>query len=652
MTSLRNTLKPGLAAQTDSRPDLARNWFILISIAILVSYVYAFLEWSFFITQPSYASVSTNLIIKLTILLFSGFIISAIFGFILIALFLIFRFIPIAKIQVIGINAGRLVLAFLLACVALLLIDNFTYTIFTFGIITASGFWRAAYGVLFVFLVYLGFRECSPLVRPLNLTDYKKKYWQILTAFGLIVISIMSILTTYLKEPAKAAAQTPILPGQYSLRPNIILIGSDGVNASHMSLYGYPRETTPWLDSLAQSALVTENAFSNATTSTASDTSILTGKYPTTTRVMYPPDFLQGENSTQHLPAILKQMGYYNIEIGIPHYVDAYTVNFKEGFDLVNGRTVQNYPTLYLGWKISGDYPAYFIGVTFERIFSRLKHIFFIETIDNPYREVTTGYGMMMTDQERIDQLITLLGNTDQPLFAHIHLMGTHGSTYSPKNPFFSDGKVQNEPFDKNFYDDAIRDFDSYLNQLFTYLENSGVLNNTIVIIYSDHGQDYTIDRLPLVFIFPNDEFAGVIKTNTQNLDIAPTLLDYLNYPIPEWMEGESLLSLDLNPQRPIFSSGVNPSLFTALELNNQIDQTQLASPWYQFGTVRMNLCDQYYQVILMNNIWIEGQIPGHTSPCDPSTLPTKTEARTMILDHLKTHGFDISTLQKDTANQ
>lgn len=648
MTVSPNPLKHDLAAATNSKPNLARNWFILISVAILVSYSYAFLEWSFFITQPSYTSVSTNLIIKLTVLFFSGFIISAIFATMLIALFLFFGFIPSVEIQYIGINAGRLVLAFLLACLALLLIDNFTYTIFKFGIITSSGIWRAAYGLLFVILVYIGFRECAPLIKPLNTIDYKKKYWQILIAFGIIAVSILSFLTTYLKEPTKAANQTIIPSKQNLARPNIILIGSDGVNASHLSLYGYHRDTTPWLNTIAQKALIAENAFANATTSTASVTSILTGKFPATTRVMYPPDILQGENSTQHLPGLLKQMGYYNIEIGIPHFIDAYTVNFKEGFDLVNGRTIQNYPTLYIGWKIGGDYPAYFIGVTFERIFSRLKHIFFIETIVNPYREVTTGYGMMMTDSERIDQLITLLGNSNQPLFAHVHLIGTHGSTYTPINPYYSRGQVQNEPFDINYYDDAIRDFDSYLNQLFTFLENSEIINNTIIVIYSDHGQDYTIDRIPLVFIFPNDEFAGVIKTNTQNLDIVPTLLDYLSYPLPEWVEGESLLSLNLTPERPIFISGVNPSLFTTLEINSQIDQAQLSSPWFQFGVIQLNICNNYYQLILVNNYWDEGRIANHTASCNPVTLPTTSEARQMILDHLETHGFDIATLNDD----
>ena len=77
MTVFRDFFKLNLALSSSPMQKPARNWFILISIAILVSYAYAFFEWFFFITQPSYTAVSTNLIIKLSVLFFSGLIISA-----------------------------------------------------------------------------------------------------------------------------------------------------------------------------------------------------------------------------------------------------------------------------------------------------------------------------------------------------------------------------------------------------------------------------------------------------------------------------------------------------------------------------------------------------------------------------------------------
>ena len=647
MNPIPNSLQPVPATSLYSKKRMARNWFILISIAILVSYLYAFLEWFFFITQPSYTAVSTNAIIQVTVLFFSGFIIAAVFSFTLAVLFLLLQRLPPGVVQVTGLNAGRWILAFLIACLSLLLIDNFTYTIFKIGIVNSTGMWRAAYTMLFASLLLLAYKQCAFFITPLTNKAYRQRSWVLLAAFSLVAISMVMVLTSYLTQSATAqAAVQPASGLSLERRPNIIIIGSDGVNAASTSLYGYSRETTPTLTSLASQALLVENAFHNGNTSTGSTTSLLTGKLPTTTRVVYPPDILLGDNATEHLPGILKQQGYRTVEIALPHYVDAFNVNFQQAFDLVNGRSVDNYPMLYLGWKIGGDYPAYFIGVTAERIFSRLKHIFFIQTMENPYDEVTTGFGMMMTDQERIDQLIALFQSSSQPLFAHVHLMGTHGPLYYPVNPYYSQGKVQTEPRETDFYDDAIRDFDAYLAQLMAFLQESGLRNNTIVVIYSDHGKDLTFDRVPLVFIFPHGESAGVITANAQNLDVAPTLLDYLGLPIPTWMEGDSLFSENLTLDRDIFIPGVNFSTFTSTVNWDEIDTAKIAPPFFQFGKLRMIVCDKFYQVDLTSGDWSEGQIPTHTAPCDPATLPTMAEARQKMLEHLASQGFDVSILQ------
>jgi arylsulfatase A-like enzyme len=224
--------------------------------------------------------------------------------------------------------------------------------------------------------------------------------------------------------------------------------------------------------------------------------------------------------------------------------------------------------------------------------------------------------------------------------------MGTHGPYYSPVNPYYSKGQVQAEPTQIDFYDDAIRDFDAYLGQLMMFLQESGLQDNTIVVIYSDHGKDLTFDRVPLVFFFPHGESAGVITANSQNLDVAPTLLDYLDLPIPTWMEGDSLLASKMAGNRRIFIPGVNFDKFSSRPNWNEIDTTQIMPPFFQFGKLRMVVCDKFFQVDLTSEEWSEGQIPGHTAPCDPSTLPTMTEARQTMIDHLAGQNFDVSILQ------
>ena len=76
-----------------------------------------------------------------------------------------------------------------------------------------------------------------------------------------------------------------------------------------------------------------------------------------------------------------------------------------------------------------------------------------------------------------------------------------------------------------DFYDDAIREFDGAVGELVEILRARGVLGNTLIIIYSDHGMGSNARlRTPLMFLFPGGELTGGVSTNVQNLDIAPRL--------------------------------------------------------------------------------------------------------------------------------
>ena len=106
--------------------------------------------------------------------------------------------------------------------------------------------------------------------------------------------------------------------------PNIILFSVEGLDASHLSVFGYERDTTPFLDEIADDSLIAENNFTNSLKTAGSIVSLLTGKYPTTTRVLFPPDILRADDSYQHLPGILRNAGYYAAQFGQKYYVDAY----------------------------------------------------------------------------------------------------------------------------------------------------------------------------------------------------------------------------------------------------------------------------------------------------------------------------------------
>jgi len=166
-----------------------------------------------------------------------------------------------------------------------------------------------------------------------------------------------------------------------------------------------------------------------------------------------------------------------------------------------------------------------------------------------------------ITDDARIDELRRFIGdNFATPFFAHVQLVGTHGSKFDPPDRLFSKDKEQTEKWMVDFYDDAIRHFDKLLENVYDHLVQRQVMENTIIVVSSDHGIQYTFsDRLPLIFRFPNQQYYGRLIHNTQRMDIAPTILDYLQVKIPNWMEGQSHLNGDqgLEMTRSIYSGTV-----------------------------------------------------------------------------------------------
>ena len=154
----------------------------------------------------------------------------------------------------------------------------------------------------------------------------------------------------------------------------------------------------------------------------------------------------------------------------------------------------------------------------------------------NPFATVTQTTDTKH-DTEQLDHLLSLLRESDDPLFVHVHLMGTHGPRFDPQEKEFSLWRSQEEDWSIDFYDDSILNFDRKIGRLLDTLEQSGEINDTILIVYSDHPMQFNVRwRMPLVFHFPDHQFAGRIETNVQNLDIAPTILDFLNIDPPEWM--------------------------------------------------------------------------------------------------------------------
>jgi hypothetical protein len=610
-----------------------KHWFKLLVLTSLAVYLYIFMEWIFFTTKPSFMSLM-ELPQKLTIFFLSAFVLTIPLLALAGCTLFLFKWCKISWILAI-------VPALLFTFLSLILFDNFTYTVFEFGVVTSQGVWRVVYAaaLIAIFMYYL--KSISKHLQSRSNGAMSFLAYLMLFLFSLSAVIFVGGIRGSRLNLAGNNSQAPSI----SNMPNIILVGWDGVNATHLSVYGYEKENTPHLQRLVSNGLLIENAFSNAGKTGGSLTSLLTGKYSTETRVVFPPDILLNEDAYQHLPGILKQMGYSTVQISMPYYGDAYERNIREGFDAVNFRAENANPLLGQFAKMGGSGSFYFSGQVIVRITERLAHIFLIREMENPYAALTEPV-LATHDNERLQSMFDTLDQTEGPLFLHVHMMDMHGPKFYVPRQVFSAGQTQRTEWMMDFYDDSILNSDHYLNELFNHLSETGELQNTMVILYSDHGMKWDpLVRVPLIFWFPGGQYAGRIGENVQLIDVAPTILDYLGVSQPVWMQGRSILTDDLPAARPIFSANVGEDQLMLSEDRTiwMVDERKISAPFYQLGAVNLVMCDQWFSLNLQEPQLVHGDVQGSTASCPQADIPSLEDATKLLLQHLFDAHYDIS---------
>ncbi|MHC1785124.1 MAG: sulfatase-like hydrolase/transferase [Anaerolineaceae bacterium] len=604
------------------------SWKSLFFTTFVCILTYSILEWLFIITKPSFLSAVDQFQKFKSFLVAESFFSVFVFG-ILLLFFLISRVPGLSRYSRFIKGICQIFPAFFAAALAILLIDNFTYTIFNWGIVTSEGYYRAVYILVFL-LIYLAVYAW---------TGESLAWWDThFTPRGMnrfvlpILIALLLVVLGLSNQTRMTAGAIELAAQQTSNRelPDILLLTGDGINTTQTSIFDPVRETTPRIAELAAKSLVAENAFTNAGNTAGSIISIYTGKYPTDTRLLYPPDILRGEDSYQHLPGILKSLGYYTAEFAAPHNADAYDQNLISGFDIANGRSVQNNLLFSQLNHFLQTNDAYLVYEMLNRLFDRLGHIFYLSNMTND-QALVEGEAQKYDDQSKITGVIDILQKTDQPVFAHIHWMGTHAGRYTPE-----------DENDETNNDENIREFDAGVGQIIDELIRSKKLDNTILIVSTDHARMYfTTKRIPFLIHFPDDEFASRFQSNVQLLDIAPTLLDYLGIAKPVWMEGDSLLQGEL-PERVIFGVGVP----NEIRDTGFVAKEYMKPPFYQFGYISVVYCSSWYRFSFEDYQMMSGEIQGYINPCPQEDKVTEQKVYEWMNQHLNDKGFEVD-LQK-----
>ena len=323
-------------------------------------------------------------------------------------------------------------------------------------------------------------------------------------------------------------------------RPNLVLIVVDTLRSDHLSAAGYPRETSPILENLARRGTFFDRFYSHSAVTRPSVATLFTSR------------FVSGHGITNQggaglarelpsLPEILHRSGYSTRAFVTNPQIHP-LLGFDRGFD------------------------------RYERLFDRDVDPVRLQPGDLvklPASEVFASAQESLAELRR------------RPFFYYIHLLDPHGPYQPPAEDLaiFADpdyrgvitgsiadfvryAQFRSHPEDldhfRALYDGEIRSMDRALGEFVDWLERSGHLDNTHLLLTADHGEEFMEHgatghsfqlfeesiRVPLLWIGPGVPAGRRVGDVAGLVDVLPTVLDVLGVPRPE----ESLRGRSLRP--------------------------------------------------------------------------------------------------------
>ena len=330
----------------------------------------------------------------------------------------------------------------------------------------------------------------------------------------------------------------------------IILVMADTIRPDHLGVYGYGRDTTPTLERLATDGTRFDDTMAQATWTKVSTPSILTSLYPLSHTVKDVPDRLPSSATT--LAELYRTAGHATLSFSSVTFSGAAT-NLHQGFEELHEAASR------------------------------------------------TGNNSGKSAREFVDRLLPWLDlHRDVPFFVFLHLFDPH-SPFEPRPPYntmwadptgraahdarvaevrrqidspFLRGQVMPNQADldasgidveaflsyrKAWYDGSIRGMDAEIGRLLVRIEALGLTDRVVLAFIGDHGEEFLehgsswhgqsvygeLTQVPFILWAPGRVPASrQVGETVRTIDLLPTLLELSGLPVPESVQGQSLLPL------------------------------------------------------------------------------------------------------------
>ncbi|OUS15931.1 hypothetical protein A9Q88_09265 [Gammaproteobacteria bacterium 50_400_T64] len=365
-------------------------------------------------------------------------------------------------------------------------------------------------------------------------------------------------------------------PGSRDKKPNLLMIGSDTLRADRLGSADYIRNLSPQIDQLAEQSVSFSNCYTPLARTAPSLASMLTGTWPHNhgIRTNYPYDE-QLDLPVDNLIQSLNKEGYTTAAVTDWAGADLGKINF--GFKQLNVPQDQWNLKYLLRQGPAGI--RLFLSLFCHNRFGKkfLPELYYLA-------------GIPLTKQLFSDTraLISEMADNEEPFCINLFTATTHvpfGSDhpyydlFTPKEyagdsqfimtklaspeEIIEKQELGPEAFDVpqilNLYDGCVVQFDDEVGKLLEHLKACDLADNTIVVIYSDHGADFfetgswgqgntlmgddPSGRVPLIIHDPRRVQSHVVEQTVRSIDIAPTLLELLAITPLKTGDGQSLVA-------------------------------------------------------------------------------------------------------------
>lgn len=422
--------------------------------------------------------------------------------------------------------------------------------------------------------------------------------------------------------------------------PNIILIVMDTVRADHLSCYGYHRKTTPNIDKIAKEGILFENAFSTAPWSPPSHASIFTGKYPSHHKTLGRNVCLDNENTT--IAEILRNNGYKTIGLtncnllwhgsGFSKGFQQFILPSEESFRSIKSKSSE------LGYLLSSfvkgprystkslilgpDSYTYHTTETIKALLGRYKSstpfFFFVNFFNchapyNPPRpfkkKFVEGFHepKLYIMEFLLEKIFQTTGeraqNSDIKKLQYI----AGGSCVSRFSFMAKELQISEKEWEiiRGWYDGEIAYLDHCIGDLVHFLRNEDLLEDTLIVITADHGENLgdhglaghhfclydSLLHIPLIISYPY-LFNGKekFKSNVSSIDILPTIASICNIDTKMDIQGKSLYPFNENDVHEFIFAECGESL-------TQIGLSHLKNAFSKFRS-KLHSVDRGYKCI------------------------------------------------------